>query len=121
MVSSALASFAALSRRSTSLGSNCGWNPNATLGERQPFDASGVGFRRDQNDEYVVDLLVPGSAAAADLREGDVLVSIDDRSAVTLTRKQLALILSGRDTTCALTIRREGELRRVTLKLRERL
>jgi hypothetical protein len=95
--------------------------PNATIGERQPFDASGVGFRRDEQNEYVVDVLIPDSAAAADLLEGDVLVSIDDRSAGALTRKELAQILNRPAATCVLTIRRKGELTRVTLKLRERL
>ena len=95
--------------------------PNGRAAAAQPFDASGVGFRRDDG-EYVVDVVVPDTAAAlAGVREGDLLVSIDGKDARSLTLLEIRRALSRTGADCTIVCRRDGVERRLVLRLAPRL
>ncbi len=98
-------------------------DPNARVAEPQTFDASGVGFvRQDPASPYVVDIVLPGSpTASADLRKGDELVSIDGDDAGPLTQRELRARLSRAGETCILRLRRGDRTHVVTVVLRPRL
>jgi hypothetical protein len=95
--------------------------PNPHFSERHLFDASGVSFRRSA-EGYEVDVVLPESPASrAGLSEGDRLVDIDGRAPQTFTPLQLREYFSRPGETCALRVRRNGEERRLTLRLEDRL
>lgn len=96
--------------------------PNAHAAEAQGFDASGLGFRQDTAIRtYLIDRVVPGSpAAAADLREGDVLLSVDGRTSRAFSPAQLRRVLSSPGERRVLRTRRQGQIRRVVVQLDDR-
>jgi hypothetical protein len=97
--------------------------PNERFSDEQLFDASGLGFRKDADSgNLIVDLVLPESPAAmADLREGDVLLTINSTRAETLTPVDVRRLLSGSGVTCVLTIGRNGVRHLVQMQLRKRL
>jgi len=95
--------------------------PNGQFGSEQPFDASGVGFRRTDGG-YEVEIVIPDSPAAReDLRVGDSLLRVDGAPAASLTQNQLRDKLSRPGVTCDLELMRMGRAIRVELKLERRL
>jgi len=91
--------------------------PNANYTEPQRYDASGLGFQKLENGAYFVDVVVPNSPAAqAGIREGDVLVSIDNRDANYLDAEQIRAALAESGRKCVLGISRDGK--RLTMSLR---
>ena len=95
--------------------------PNTHFGELQPFDSSGVAFRREP-EGFVVDRVLPDSPAArAGLRPGDRLVQIDGRRTNGLTVVRLRELLSRPDATCQLDIRRDNRTLRIVIKEEHRL
>ena len=97
--------------------------PNSRFGEHQPFDGSGLGVRKDSGGKnYVVATILPDTAASsADLRKGDVLVSIDGVEASKLTPAEIRRLLSGSDVRRILKAERSGKVHQVPLLLHERL
>jgi hypothetical protein len=97
--------------------------PNAGFSDEHLFDASGLGFRKDaESGNLIVNLVLPESPAAmADLREGDVLLTIDGARGETLTPVDARKRLSGSDALCVLTISRNGVRHLIQLQLRKRL
>jgi len=95
--------------------------PNPSLRTEQPFDASGVGFRRTDRG-YEVEMVLPDSpAAATDIHVGDSLVSIDGTPAQSLTLNQLRDLLARPGHTCDLELTRAGQPLRIRLALKQRL
>ena len=96
--------------------------PLATIPDRQTFDASGLDFTHAPGGRYRVhDVLPESPAAGADVRAGDLLVSIDDQQARELTIRELKDRLSRGGATVRLTLERNGAEHRVALTLKELL
>ena len=95
--------------------------PNPSFRSEQPFDASGLGFRRTDGG-YEVEIVLPESpAAGADIHVGDSLVSIDGTPAQSLTVNQLRDLLARPGYMCDLELTRAGQPLRIRLVLRQRL
>lgn len=92
--------------------------PNARLDQPQVFDAGGLEFRRNADDEYAVASVASGSPGDnAGVQIGDVLREIDGRDARSLTLGDIKARLSRTGTTCTVKIDRRGTTRSITLEL----
>jgi len=95
--------------------------PNASFRTEQPFDASGLGFRRTDSG-YEVEIVLPDSPATeSGISAGDSLVSIDGTPAQSLTLNQLRDLLARPGHSCDLELTRGGQPLRIKLALRQRL
>jgi len=95
--------------------------PNERIAQPHSFDASGVAFIR-RDGRHVVYGVIPNTPAAdAGLRAGDVLISIDARSASDLTTVQLRNQLSEDGATRRLVFERAGAVLQRVLRLRARI
>jgi hypothetical protein len=95
--------------------------PNERVSQPHVFDASGVAFIRRDGRHVVHGVIEDSPAAAAGIRVGDVLVSVDDRLAGELTPVQLRNLLSVDGATRRLSLERDGRAIQVVLRLRARI
>jgi hypothetical protein len=96
--------------------------PNHRLHEQQPFDASGLEFRRNGDDAYAVAAVASGSPGdKAGLHTGDVLTQIDEHDARDLTLGEIKALMSRPGVICMVKINRQGIARAVTVALTIRL
>ena len=95
--------------------------PNKRISERQPFDASGIVFRKNATS-YEVDFVLPDSPGSrVDVREGDRLLQLDGRPVDRLTLLELRDLMSHPGETRELRLARGNQILNVSLPLRERL
>jgi C-terminal processing protease CtpA/Prc len=95
--------------------------PNKRISERQPFDASGIVFRKNATS-YEVDFVLPDSPGSrADVRESDRLLQLDGRPVDRLTLLELRDLMSHNGETRELRLARGNQILNVSLLLRERL
>jgi hypothetical protein len=95
--------------------------PNSLPRKGQPFDASGVGFRR-VGSAYEVDVVLPETPASrAGLRVGDRLLTIDGIQTTSLTLEELRDWLSRPGERRMMRMLRDGQPIDVTLALETRL
>lgn len=95
--------------------------PDRHFSEPEEYDMSGMLLAAEGAgfDTFTVRGLVEGSpAAAAGLREGDVVTAVDGEPASNLTLEQLRKMLRQKGRTYRLGVRRGGRELRATLKLR---
>jgi PDZ domain-containing protein len=96
--------------------------PNNRLRDQQPFDASGLEFRRNADNAYAVVAVAPGSAGDnAGVHKGDVLLQVNERDVRDTTLGELKALLSRSGVTCTLKIDRDGTMRTLTVALKNRL
>ena len=94
--------------------------PNRNSEAPHLFDASGVGFKRAAGG-YEADIVLPGTPAAAGIRVGDRLVTIDAQPATALGPAALRERLSHGGVRCDLVLQQGQHTRAVTLMLATRL
>jgi hypothetical protein len=96
--------------------------PNSRLREQQPFDASGLEFRRNADNAYAVVGVAPGSPGDnAGVHKGDVLLQVDERDVRDITFGELKALLSRPGVTCTLKVGRHGTTLTLTVALKNRL
>lgn len=95
--------------------------PNGHFADPFPWDASGMILTVGGEDRrtYTIYRLIPGSPAVeAGLEQGDVLVAVDGRAARERTLAEIRTILQQAGTAHRLSVRRDGKVFTVELKLR---
>ncbi|MCI0349467.1 MAG: PDZ domain-containing protein [Acidobacteriales bacterium] len=95
--------------------------PNAALDEPYEHDMSGLFLLAEGKVVKTIKahrVFANSPAAEAGLREGDVIVAIDDKPAQELTLNQLKQMFRQEGREYALSVRRNGELLTAKIKLR---
>jgi predicted aspartyl protease len=85
------------------------------------FDASGLSLMAASTDpvEYRIRAVIPGSPGdMAGLKQGDVIVRVDERDAPSMTLVEIRAILRTSDRTVSLLVKRSGEMQHVSLVTR---
>jgi hypothetical protein len=96
--------------------------PNGRPRGPQPFDASGIELRPTDAHEFAIVGIGSDSAAAdAGLQVGDLLKTVNGRSARDMTLGELQEAFSRVGERCSVQIERDGRVETATLRLRRRL
>ena len=92
--------------------------PTRHFAEPYEIDMSGMELVTDGNDLLIDDVDEHGSAAEAGVQEGDILVSINGRTAAEFTLDQIRAMLMQEGKEYSLSLKRAGKMLQIRLRLK---